>query len=86
MLYALQALGEHLVVGDFNLHHPLWTAPSYPHKHHLADHLLDSIRDAGAELALPTGTITREARRGDTLEQTTIDLVFLTQNLINQLV
>jgi exonuclease III len=78
--------GEHAIVGDFNLHHPLWTTPDYPHRHHLADHLLESMRNAGAELALPTGTITREAQRGDTLEQTTIDLVFLTPSLIGRLI
>jgi hypothetical protein len=28
MLTALQAPGQHLIVGDFNLHHPLWGGPN----------------------------------------------------------
>jgi len=28
---ASQMPGEHIFLGDFNLHHPLWAGPSYPH-------------------------------------------------------
>jgi endonuclease/exonuclease/phosphatase (EEP) superfamily protein YafD len=72
---ALTMPGHHIVVGDFNLHHPRWCGATYAHQHRLADRLLGIMRDAGVELALPRGTITREARRGDTTERTTIDLV-----------
>jgi hypothetical protein len=37
---ALGADGEHIVVGDFNLHHPLWSKPWYP-PHDRADELLE---------------------------------------------
>jgi hypothetical protein len=53
--------GDHVIVGDFNLHYPLWLGPSYPHQHILADTLIELIRNAGLELALPQGIITREA-------------------------
>ncbi len=64
-----------MVVGDFNLHHPLWGGPTYPHRHTIADTFIDTMRSAGAELALPQGTIIREAMRGDNIESTTINLV-----------
>ena len=44
------------------------------------------MRTAGAELALPQGIITREVIRGDTIERTTIDLVWLLVALVSQLV
>jgi hypothetical protein len=44
------------------------------------------MRNAGAELALPRGTITREAQRGNNLEKLTIDLVFATETLQNQII
>jgi len=37
--------GHHLVVGDFNLHHPLWSRPGYEHIHAEADELLDIAMD-----------------------------------------
>jgi len=72
---ALTMPGRHIVVGNFNLHHPWWCGATYEHQHRLADRLLSTIRDADVELALPRGTITRKARRGDITERITIDLV-----------
>jgi hypothetical protein len=43
------------------------------------------MRDVGAEQLLSPGTITREARRGDVTERTTIDLIFATETLTNNL-
>jgi len=73
--------GEHIILGDFNLHHPLWAGPSYPHQHILADNLLEQMRNAGAQLALPQGTITRDIRKNNSTERTTIDLIFATEAL-----
>jgi hypothetical protein len=44
------------------------------------------MRDAGLELALPPGTITREALRGEAREETTIDLVWMSSQLLERLV
>ena len=44
------------------------------------------MRDAGLELALPPGTITREVQRGETREETTIDLVWMSSQLLEKLV
>jgi Endonuclease-reverse transcriptase len=82
---ALTMPGRHIVVGDFNLHHPWWCEPTYAHQHRIADRLLNIMRDTSLELALPRGTITREARRGDITEKTTIDLVWTSTDLIGQL-
>jgi hypothetical protein len=69
--------GAHIVVGDFNLHHPLWCTPEYRYQYNLAEDVLISMRDAGLELALPPGTIIREVQRGETREETIIDLVWM---------
>jgi Endonuclease-reverse transcriptase len=84
--HALRMPGEHIVVGDFNLHHPLWCAPEYKYQYKLAEDVLTSMRDAGLELALPPGTITREAQRGEIREETTIDLVWILLQLLEKLV
>jgi hypothetical protein len=42
------------------------------------------MRVAGASLALPQGIVTRECKRGQHIKQTTIDLVFLTKGLQDQ--
>jgi hypothetical protein len=78
--------GEHIFLGDFNLHHPLWTGPSYPRHHRLSDTLLEHMRNASAELLLPQGTITREMVKGGTAERTTIDLIFATTRLQRDLI
>jgi exonuclease III len=83
---ALRMPGAHIVVGDFNLHHPLWCAPEYGHQHNLAEDVLINMRDADLELALPPGTITREAQRGEAREETTIDLVWMSSQLLERLV
>ena len=31
LLHTLRIPGEHVVVGDFNLYHPLWGGPAYPY-------------------------------------------------------
>ena len=75
--------GEHIFLGDFNLYHPLWAGPSYPYQHTLSDTLLEHMRNAGAQLALPQSTITRDTQKGNSIEQTTIHLIFVTEELRN---
>ena len=50
---ALEVEGEHIVVGDFNLHHPLWTGEDYHHQHPEADQLLEILDQSELELLLP---------------------------------
>jgi len=47
-----------VIVGDFNLHHPLWNPRSYPKHDPLADELVDLMLHANMNLLLPPGTIT----------------------------
>lgn len=58
MQQALQANVEHILLSDFNLHHPYWSGPSRPTQYAAADQLLDIIDAAEMELILPPGTIT----------------------------
>lgn len=55
---ALEAQVEHVVSGDFNLHHPYRNGLSRLTQHAAADQLLDIITAAELELTLPPGTIT----------------------------
>jgi hypothetical protein len=80
ILYSLKRLlehkGGHIILGDFNLHHPMWNSPLYDKHHYIADDLLDIVNDIGAILYTPKGLATRDCQRGIYHERTTIDLVF----------
>lgn len=65
---------HHIVLGDFNLHHPLWTGPMYHRQDQEVDELIHILEDFSLQLVSPPGTPTFE--RGNA--QTTIDLVFMT--------
>ena len=55
---ALIQPGEHVVVGDFNLHHPYWCGPFRVTQHAMADVLLNIGEQHDLEQMLPAGTIT----------------------------
>ena len=74
LIKALEVEGEHIVVGDFNLHHPLLTGEDYHHQHPEADQLLEILDQSELELLLPPGTITYDHRSA----QITIDVTFAT--------
>ena len=80
ILYNLKRLlenkGEHIILGDFNLHHPLWNSPTYDKYHYIADELLDIVNEIGATLYTLKGLATRDNQRGIYHEKTTIDLLF----------
>jgi exonuclease III len=71
---------NHVVVGDFNLHHPLWCSIERLTRHAAADILLDVAHNHSLELVTPRGTVTWRARG----TQSTIDLAFLSQNLVTR--
>jgi hypothetical protein len=50
--------GEHLVLGDFNLHHPLWSSPRNPAAHLAADAVVEALSAGNMELVTPRGTAT----------------------------
>ena len=77
----LRKNGEHILLGDFNLHHLFWSGPFRPTVHAVADQLLDLIREYDLSLTLPRGTVTWETRN----TYSTIDLVFISESLAERL-
>lgn len=72
---------EHILLGDFNLHHPYWSEPSRLTQHAAVDQLLDIIGAANMELIFSPGTVIWKARQSSS----TIDLVFLSAKLVPKL-
>src|SRR3981081_3537100 len=50
--------GEHILLGDLNLHHPWWCGPRNPATHKAADQLIDTLQTHDMQLALPNGLVT----------------------------
>jgi hypothetical protein len=76
----LEEEGEqpHLVLGDFNLHHPIWGGARLPTAHLAAERLVEVIfEQGGCELLTPPSTITYPTNQGGT----TIDLAFASTEL-----
>src|SRR5438132_823521 len=73
--------GEHLLLGDFNLHHPLWGGPLVRRTHSAADALIDITQEAGIGQRIPPGTITREGQEGGS----TLDLIFTSEYLAERM-
>jgi hypothetical protein len=71
-----------VVIGDFNLHHPLWNATSRFTQHDAADHLIEIAAENLLELVTPKGAVTWRARR----TESTIDLTFLSYPLVTSLI
>lgn len=75
---ALQGRGEHVLLGDLNMFHPLWSDPLSTRYHARAEVLVEYMEQHAMILALPKGTITRE-RNED--RPATLDLVFIPREL-----
>ncbi|TGO46402.1 hypothetical protein BCON_0327g00020 [Botryotinia convoluta] len=69
---------EHLVLGDFNARHSLWTGRE---EYHIgrrdSEELLDILEEYRLDLLLPPGTCTWQSRG----QETTLDLVFATEGV-----
>ena len=78
----LQQEGEHLVVGDFNVHHPLWCSIRNPTTHELGEKLAETLSAYQCELLTPQGLITFTGSMGES----TIDLAFATPELASRVV
>ena len=74
--------GDHLLLGDFNLHYPMWCGPRNPTTHKAANCLIDLILSYDLSLASPKGGVTWEARG----QSSTIDLTFLSPRLKEQVI
>src|SRR5436190_4314811 len=78
----LKKPGEHVLLGDFNLHHPIWGGPQCFTRHNMVDELLHIVNEADLQLLTPPGTITWEDRG----QSSTVDLIFSTAGLEQRVV
>lgn len=83
MLEAIRKPGQHIIVGDFNLHHPFWGGRSVSQAYAGADALLCQLRTGNLDLLLQPGTITRE-KHGNM--PSTLDLSMCTAGLTPRVV
>ena len=51
---------KHIILGDFNLHYPLWNSPLYDKYHYLVDELLNIVGDIDAILHISKDLATRD--------------------------
>jgi exonuclease III len=73
---------HHLIVGDLNLHHPVWSGARIPAAHTAAERLIEITHEqGGCQLLTPPGTITFPTSHGGT----TIDLAFASEELVNSM-
>ena len=75
----LQLEGEHILLGDFNLHHAAWSLKSSP-SHAAAEPLLQIISSYDLHLVSPKGATSWEARGFST----TIDLTLASQGIVDR--
>jgi ribonuclease HI/exonuclease III len=73
---------EQILLGDFNLHHPLWGGLGRRETDPEAEDLIDIIGDFALHNTLPPGTITFEEGR----VQSAIDLCYVTTGLIDRII
>jgi hypothetical protein len=73
----LQEPGEHLIIGDFNLHHPIWGGPGVNQWHTGAELVFELMEAFQLELITPAGLITREKNQ----QRSTLDLAISTFNI-----
>ncbi len=73
---------ECILVEDFNLHHFTWKKSFYLKQHLLSNDLIEMITNVNALLMLSQDMITRNYQRF----QMTIDLIFTTDDIMNQLI
>ena len=78
----LQREGEHVVLGDFNLHHPWWSPPSDPVVHRRAEELVDIMNNAPCELISPANVATFKTSHGSSV----IALAFVTDGLVERVI
>lgn len=74
---ALKEPGDHILLGDFNLHHPSWNNLGRHTYHALANRLIAIIEDKDLELILPKNTVTWRSRG----YQSMIDLIFTSDTI-----
>ena len=81
------ATGQHLVVGDFNLHHPLWSTNQRASVQDTdTDDLISAMGDSGIDLLTERGVTTFEGPVFGRTVRSTLDLTWASTPLANRLV
>ncbi|KAJ5765559.1 reverse transcriptase [Penicillium odoratum] len=79
--------GQHVVVGDFNLHHPLWsTIQQAQLPDDDADDLIRIMGDFGLDLLTEKGTVTFEGPVYGNIVRSTIDLTWTAASLADRVI
>jgi hypothetical protein len=73
---------EQILLGDFNLHYPLWGGPAVRRTHADLEDLVAIIEDFNLSNTLPLGTITFEEGNG----RLTIDLCLIMIGLVDRVI
>ncbi|KAH6044453.1 hypothetical protein HBI67_247390 [Parastagonospora nodorum] len=73
---------EQILLGDFNLHHPLWGGPAVRRIHAESEELVAIIEDFDLNNTLPIGTVTFEEANW----RSTIDLCLVTMGLVDRVI
>lgn len=76
----LSPQGHHILMGDFNLHHPRWGGQAVQSHHSQAEDLIGTMQEHQMDLITPEGLITWKTRGS----QSTLDLAFTSQAITNQ--
>ena len=74
--------GEHILLGDFNLHHPRWCGVRNPTAHAASGKLIVIVDENRLELLTPNGVITRDLAG----RASTIDLAFASRDTAEKVV
>jgi Reverse transcriptase (RNA-dependent DNA polymerase)/Endonuclease-reverse transcriptase len=81
----LERKSDHILIGDFNLHHQLWSGSRSTRPDRMALDLLSFTQQAELVLATPPGLVTWRRSESST-SCSTIDLIFLSDGLAQHLV
>jgi hypothetical protein len=73
---------EQILLGDFNLHHPLWGGQAVRYTDLQAEDLIAIMEDFDLSSTLAPGTIIYE----EAARQTTIDLCLVTVGLVDRMI
>jgi hypothetical protein len=74
--------GQHVVVGDFNLHHPLWSQTTQSQQEDEdAEDLISIIGDRDMQLLTQRGAVTYEGLVYSNHVETTLDLTWASRSL-----
>jgi exonuclease III len=72
---------DHIIVGDINIHHPIWGGPHAATEEEAEDFIQD-MDEAGMELLTEPGTVTWQREE----QESTIDLTLISRSLTERLI